>query len=66
MESDEADTQQQQPCDHGVTFDAAWAQGRSAGEVRRRHPRLHGPCPRGCGYSGIAYASMEHYLAGDW
>lgn len=35
-------------------------------EIRKRFPRLCGPCPKGCGYDGIAYASMEHYIYGDW
>lgn len=35
-------------------------------EVRRRWPRLDGRCPKGCGFSGIAYASYEHYTMGDW
>lgn len=35
-------------------------------EVRRRFPRLRGACPKGCGFVGIAYASKEHYLYGDW
>ena len=35
-------------------------------EVRRRWPRLDGYCPLGCGYHGIYYASMAHYVAGDW
>lgn len=34
--------------------------------VRKRFPRLDGECPKGCGYRGIYYASMEHYLYGDW
>jgi len=34
--------------------------------VRRRWPRLDGTCPLGCGFCGIAYASMDHYRAGDW
>jgi len=38
----------------------------AAGEVRRRWPRLNGACPKGCGFVGIAYASQEHYRAGDW
>lgn len=37
-----------------------------AAEVRRRWPRLDGPCPLGCGYNGIYYASYEHYISGDW
>jgi hypothetical protein len=35
-------------------------------EIRKRWPRLMGKCPLGCGFSGIAYASYEHYLYGDW
>lgn len=53
-------------CDHGVTFDYAAAAGMSAYDVRRRWPRLMGVCPKGCGFSGIAYASGEHYACGDW
>lgn len=55
----------QRACDHGVTFDDAGL-NLSSDEVRRRWPRLNGPCPKGCGYVGIAYASPEHYIAGDW
>lgn len=53
-------------CDHGVTFDEAAAAGLDAYEVRRRWPRLQGKCPKGCGFVGIAYASMLHYISGDW
>lgn len=35
-------------------------------EIRKRWPRLCGPCPKGCGYVGISYASPQHYIAGDW
>jgi hypothetical protein len=35
-------------------------------EIRKRWPRLQGTCPKGCGFVGIAYASPEHYIAGDW
>jgi hypothetical protein len=38
----------------------------ASAEVRRRWPRLHGECPKGCGYNGIAYASADHYAMGDW
>lgn len=34
--------------------------------IRRKWPRLMGPCPKGCGFNGIAYASFAHYVAGDW
>lgn len=37
-----------------------------AAEVKKQWPRLAGPCPLGCGYSGIYYASREHYVMGDW
>lgn len=55
-------------CDHGVTFDEAEARriNADAYEVRKRWPRLDGACPRGCGFSGIGYASTAHYLMGDW
>lgn len=63
------ETKQEAPevkCDHGVTFDEDAADGLSVTEIRRRWPRLHGPCPKGCGYVGIAYASYAHYIYGDW
>lgn len=53
-------------CDHGVCFDESAAKGLDAHEVRRRWPRLFGDCPLGCGYRGIYYASMAHYVYGDW
>lgn len=53
-------------CDHGVTFDAEAARGLAAREVRERWPRGFGPCPKGCGFTGIAYASFKHYISGDW
>ena len=55
-------------CDHGVTFDQDAAEDGEldAYEIRKRWPRLDGPCPKGCGYVGIAYASQEHYVYGDW
>jgi len=58
----------QAECDHGVVFDeAAWkAEQPTPWTVRERWPRLFGPCPKGCGFNGIAYASFGHYIAGDW
>lgn len=53
-------------CDHGVTFDEEAAKGLDAYEVRKRWPRHYGVCPRGCGFTGIAYASYMHYISGDW
>lgn len=53
-------------CKHGVTFDAEEARGLPSEEVRRRWPRMGGHCPLGCGFYGVAYASLEHYVAGDW
>ncbi len=52
-------------CDHGATFDREAARGLSSEEVRARWPRFFGLC-KACGYYGIAYASMEHYVMGDW
>lgn len=37
-----------------------------ASEVRRRFPCLAGPCPKGCGFAGIAYVSKAHFVLGDW
>ena len=38
--------------------------------IRKRWPRgfftRERPCPKGCGYEGIYYASAEHYSYGDW
>jgi hypothetical protein len=56
----------QSECDHGVVFDAEAARGLSSQEVRARWPRFFGTCPLGCGFYGCAYASMEHYISGDW
>ncbi len=53
-------------CDHGVTFDEFEAAGLDAYAVRERWPRLYGDCPKGCGFNGIGYASMAHYVCGDW
>jgi len=53
-------------CDHGVAFDLNAAENVPWSEVRKRWPRLDGECPKGCGYRGIAYASMAHCVCGDW
>ena len=55
-------------CGHPRTlppFDEAAARGLSAEEVRRRWPRFWGACPD-CGAQVIAYASVGHFIAGDW
>jgi hypothetical protein len=42
----------------------------ASAEVRKRWPRgwftEDKPCPKGCGFVGISYASQEHYRMGDW
>ena len=53
-------------CDHGVTFDEKASEGLEYTEVRKRWPRLFGECPKKCGFNGIGYASMMHYVMGDW
>ena len=57
-------------CTHDVTFDKEAARGLKVEEIRKRWPRGYftgdKPCPKGCGFVGIAYASYEHYLYGDW
>lgn len=47
------------------TFDEAAARGLSDAEIRRRWPRFEGPCPD-CQAHMICYASIEHYILGDW
>jgi hypothetical protein len=47
------------------TFDAIEARGLNSAQVRKRWPRFKGECPD-CGDRMIAYASFEHYMAGDW
>jgi len=54
------------PCDHGVTFDQVAAAPMTVAEVRAKYPRLDGPCPKGCGFHGIAYVSTAHFVYGDW
>jgi hypothetical protein len=55
-------------CDHGVGFDKDMAERfkMTSNQIRSRWPRLEGTCRKGCGYHGIAYASYEHYIWGDW
>lgn len=52
---------------HKPAFDLeAFQKGLLTSEtVRRRWPRFSGYCPA-CGFYGDAYASFEHYIAGDW
>jgi len=59
-------TAQQVACDHGVTFDQVAAAPMTVAEVRAKYPRLDGPCPKGCGFHGIAYVSTAHFVYGDW
>lgn len=61
------DTEQKE-CTHGVLFDEELVKNStmSSREIKTKYPRLHGKCPLGCGYEGIAYASYAHYLYGDW
>jgi hypothetical protein len=60
-------TKEQEECDHGVIFDEEYAKTiTDSWEVRKLFPRLSGECPKGCGYTGIAYASFLHYVSGDW
>jgi hypothetical protein len=56
----------QSVCDHGVAFDSDAAKGLSSADVQKRWPRGWGLCPKGCGFNGIAYASYEHMIMGDW
>jgi hypothetical protein len=56
------------PCKHEKctpAFDSEKARGMDAYWVRENYPRFYGRCPD-CGEQMISYASMEHYVAGDW
>jgi hypothetical protein len=58
---------QKSVCDHGVIFDEEDAKKlNEVSKIRKKYPRGFGPCPKGCGYDGIAYASYLHYIMGDW
>lgn len=65
-ESDFIDPKTGEVCDHGIVFDEALAKDMNKHEVREKFPRLFGDCPKGCGFSGIGYASWAHYVCGDW
>lgn len=55
-------------CDHVYplpSFDEDAARGMDPYEVRKRWPRYSGPCPN-CGQPIVSYASIAHYVAGDW
>lgn len=46
-------------------YDSVAAKLMTSNQIRTTFPRFSGICPD-CGYQGILYASMEHYIAGDW
>jgi adenine C2-methylase RlmN of 23S rRNA A2503 and tRNA A37 len=54
-------------CTHGLEFDEEEANtyNYTRYEIRQKWPRLDGKCEK-CGYEGIAYASMAHFIYGDW
>lgn len=55
-------------CEHPKVipaFDAEKAKTMTSSEIRKTYPRFGGKCPD-CEYQGIIYASMTHYIAGDW
>lgn len=55
-------------CTHAAvmpSFNEEAAGALPAAEVRRLWPRFCGTCPT-CNEQVILYASLRHYLAGDW
>lgn len=55
-------------CQHpkvSPAFDYEASKGLSSREVRQRWPRFYGQCPD-CGFNGVIYASLEHFVSGDW
>lgn len=57
------------PCEHPrlpqPEFDQEKAQKLSHTEIRQIYPRTDAECPD-CGFHIILYASMAHYVFGDW
>jgi|SRR5882672_520664 len=53
-------------CDHGLTFDESTAQHMDRDTIRKCYPRLDGECPKACGFNGITYVSVAHFLGGEW
>jgi hypothetical protein len=58
------------PCEHDwdrpePEFDPVAARGLDVSEIRKRWPRVTRKCRR-CGVREIAYASIDHYIMGDW
>lgn len=55
-------------CNHekvSPKFDEEAATELDTAEIRKRWPRFFGTCPD-CGWTGIMYASLAHYVYGDW
>lgn len=56
-------------CDHVSCIPAfdleALGSDASSDAVRKKFPRFSGECPE-CGQFVISYASLEHFLMGDW
>jgi hypothetical protein len=52
---------------HILPFDGqrVMEENMTSAQVRQLYPRFCGACSS-CGYTGIAYASFEHYVYGDW
>lgn len=48
-----------------IDFDEERGFSMTPEEVRSKWPRFFGECPD-CGTSCIIYASLAHYVAGDW
>jgi hypothetical protein len=64
---DTDDEPQEPTCDHGIEFDEETALTMQPHAIRKRWPRLHGECAKGCGFNGTAYASAQHFVwGGDW
>jgi hypothetical protein len=50
---------------HMPIFNQEEAKNLSVAEIRRRWPRFFGTCEM-CKENVIMYASLEHYVYGDW
>jgi hypothetical protein len=60
----------QEPSSGDAAVDFIMGPTKATGIIRKRWPRgwftKEKPCPKGCGFEGIAYASEAHYAYGDW
>lgn len=67
---DAGDARARQRAKVGAAVDFVLGDTDAVQVIRKRWPRgwftAKNPCPKGCGFVGIAYASYAHYIMGGW